>query len=54
VFPRVHLADNFALPMDASHGRYPGWSVPRRDIQRMQVWDMSGNPVSATAGGEVI
>ena len=54
VFPRVHLADNFALPMDASHGKYPGWSVPARDIQRMQVWDRDGDPVAHQAQGEVI
>jgi hypothetical protein len=54
VFPRVHLADNFALPMDASHGKYPGWSVPQRDIQRMQVWNSDGDPVSQQAAEEVI
>ena len=52
--PRGHLADNFALPMDASHGKYPGWSVPQRDIQRMQVWNSDGDPVSQQAAEEVI
>ena len=54
VFPRVHLSDTFAMPMDASHGKFPGWSVPARDIQRMQIWDSAGDPVSDTSEEEVI
>lgn len=54
VFPRCHLADNFALPLDASHGKYPGWRVPARDIQRLQVWDRDGDPVPQRAEEEVI
>jgi hypothetical protein len=46
VFPRAALGD-LRLPLDASHGAYPGWSVPSRDIQRMAVWDSSGNLVTA-------
>ncbi len=46
VFPRAVLGD-LRLPLDASHGAYPGWSVPSRDIQRMAVWDSSGNLVTA-------
>ena len=45
VFPRAVIGGLY-LPMDASHGKYPGWSVPSRDIQRLQVWDASGNPIS--------
>jgi len=57
VFARVHLSDTFALPMDASHGKFPGWSVPGRDISRVQIWNRDGEPVSEDpqhAGGEVI
>jgi hypothetical protein len=54
VYPRVHLSDSFAMPMDASHGKFPGWSVPSRDVQRVQIWDRDGNPVAATAAEEVI
>ncbi len=32
--------------MDASHGPYPGWQVPARDIHRLQVFDSSGRPVA--------
>jgi len=45
VFPRAVLAD-LQLPLDASHGTYPGWSVPSRDIQRMAVWDRNGDLVT--------
>ncbi len=34
------------LPLDASHGHYPGWSVPASDITRMAVYDSRGNLVS--------
>lgn len=54
VFPRAWLSSSFAMPMDASHGKYPGWSVPSRDIQRMQVWDSNGNPVSPQQAEEEV
>ena len=53
IFPRAALGSAFRLPLDASHGTYPGWSVPSRDIQRMAVWDQSGNLVTPPQG-EVI
>lgn len=45
VFPMALI--NGGLPLDASHGKYPGWMVPRQHIFRWQAWDMSGNPVQA-------
>lgn len=33
-------------PLDCSHGKYPGWEVPARDIQRKTVWDLNGRVVS--------
>ena len=45
VFPRVWLSDSLPFAMDASHGKYPGWHVPSRDIQRMQAWNHDGAPV---------
>jgi hypothetical protein len=45
VFPRAVLNDGRRLPLDASHGTYPGWQVPSSDVTRVQVWDESGNPI---------
>jgi hypothetical protein len=46
VYPRAVMGDGRRLPLDASHGTYPGWQVPSSDVSRVQVWDESGNPVS--------
>jgi hypothetical protein len=46
VFVRAILPDGSRLPLDASHGDYPGWQVPARDVYRSQVWDSSGRPVA--------
>ncbi len=54
VFPRAHLGENFALPLDASHGKFPGWHVPSRDIQRTQIWNRYGEPAGQSAQEEVI
>jgi hypothetical protein len=32
--------------LDASHGLYPGWQVPARDIYRLKVWDSGGLEVA--------
>lgn len=45
VFPRAVIG-NMRMPLDASHGSFPGWSVPGRDIQRMAVWDRNGQLVT--------
>lgn len=50
IFSHVYLyavmPDGSRLPLDASHGLYPGWQVPSSDVSRRQVWDASGNPVA--------
>jgi hypothetical protein len=50
VFSHVYLyavlPDGSRLPLDASHGDYPGWQVPSAHVSRRQVWDASGNPVA--------
>jgi hypothetical protein len=46
VFPMAQLG-NVNMPMDASHGKFPGWMVPREHIFRWQAWDLNGNPVEA-------
>lgn len=48
VFCMVDLPDGERIPIDSSHGPFPGWMIPRRDIFAVQLWDMNGNPV---AGG---
>jgi hypothetical protein len=55
VYLYVVLSDGRRIPLDASHGDYPGWQVPTRDIlykenqqgtPALQVWDSDGNPVA--------
>lgn len=41
------LEDGSVFPLDASHGEYPGWEVPARDVYQSQLWDMTGKPVGA-------
>jgi hypothetical protein len=45
VYARAVLADGGRLPLDASHGHYPGWEVPKGDVMRVRVWDESGRPI---------
>ena len=40
-------ADRFA--MDVSHGKYPGWEVPKERQFRVQSWDSEGNPIESRA-----
>jgi hypothetical protein len=30
------------MPLDVSHGKFPGWEVPAHDVQRKTMWDLSG------------
>jgi len=50
IFSHVYLyavlEDGTRLPLDASHGKYPGWQVPSVDVFRRQVWDEDGEPVA--------
>jgi hypothetical protein len=50
IFSHVYLyavmPDGSRLPLDASHGLYPGWQVPSSDVFKRQVWDANGNPVA--------
>lgn len=49
VFARAVMPDGSRVPMDCSHGKYPGWQVPVEDTLRLQVWDEGGNPISDAA-----
>jgi hypothetical protein len=45
VFVRAVSGDGIRLTLDGSHGKYPGWEVPRARQFRRQVWDESGDAV---------
>jgi hypothetical protein len=45
VFPMALFPDGSNIAMDASHGRFPGWMVPKADIFRWQAWDKNGAPI---------
>jgi len=47
VFARAVLPDGRRESLDASHGDYPGWQVPARDIHREWTFDESGRRVGA-------
>lgn len=46
VFPMATLPTG-NVPLDASHGKFPGWMVPRDHVFRWQAWDLNGQPVNA-------
>lgn len=46
VFPCALLPGDVVLPLDASHGKGPGWMVPQSQIYRWQAWDCDGNTVN--------
>ncbi len=46
VFLYAVMPDGSRLPLDASHGDYPGWQVPSSRVSRRQVWDADGRPVA--------
>jgi hypothetical protein len=45
VWPRVVLPAG-SEPLDASHGKYPGWQVPANDVHRLWVFDQNGSRVA--------
>jgi hypothetical protein len=49
VFVRAISADGTRLTLDGSHGKYPGWEVPRAHQFRRQVWDAAGEPIGDQA-----
>jgi hypothetical protein len=49
VFVRAILADGGRVTLDGSHGKYPGWEVPRAHQFRRQVWNMAGEPIEDAA-----
>jgi hypothetical protein len=54
VYGQVVLPDGRRMALDCSPaGKYPGWEVPDRDVQRKQAWDLDGNQVSAVASKDL-
>jgi hypothetical protein len=44
VFVMAKLDDGTFVPLDASHGAFPGWMVPAEHIFRWQAWQLNGRP----------
>lgn len=44
------LEDGSLFPLDASHGDYPGWSVPAQDVFEYAVWDSAGRKIGGRKG----
>jgi hypothetical protein len=49
VYGLAVLEDGTPIPMDASHGKYPGWEIPQAHVLEYQEWDEDGRPVKAIA-----
>ena len=49
VWARALLPDGRRVPLDASHGDYPGWQVPAGRQYKRQVWNSNGRPVADRA-----
>ena len=45
VFPIAVMPSGSLIPLDASHGKMPGWMVPREHIFRWQGYALDGSPV---------
>jgi hypothetical protein len=44
VFVMAKLPDGTSIPLDCSHGAFPGWMVPAEHIFRWQAWHLNGRP----------
>ena len=51
VYPRALLGNGICIPLDASHGKYPGWEVPKRRQFSRQVWNRNGEPIADMDSG---
>jgi len=40
------IVNGRVLPIDSSHGKAPGWMVPRGRITRFQTWKLDGTPAN--------
>ena len=51
VYPRAILESGMRLVLDASHGKYPGWEVPKRRQYLKQVWNSEGEAIQDQDSG---
>jgi hypothetical protein len=51
VYPRAILESGMRLVLDASHGKYPGWEVPKRRQYLKQVWSSEGEAIADQDSG---
>ena len=49
VYPRAVMPDGTRIALDASHGKYSGWEVPKSRQFRLQVWNEQGEPIADEA-----
>jgi hypothetical protein len=47
VWPRAVLPGGNREPLDASHGKYPGWQVPSYDLHRVWVFNANGQRIGS-------
>lgn len=47
VYSCVTLDSGARLPLDASHGKFPGWEVPAADVFEYAEWDCAGGRIPA-------
>jgi transglutaminase superfamily protein len=45
VYGAAQLPNGMWCPLDASHGEYPGWEVPARDVRRRTEFNLDGETV---------
>ena len=51
VWPRAVLPGGNREPLDASHGKYPGWQVPAYDLHRVWRFNSDGQRISEQRAG---
>jgi hypothetical protein len=51
VWPRAVLPGGNREPLDASHGKYPGWQVPAYDLHRVWVFNSDGQRIGEQRAG---
>jgi len=45
VYARAVMPNGVCIPLDASHGKYPGWEVPASRVTLKQIWNSAGEPI---------
>ena len=50
VYGAAWLPNGVMCPLDCSHGKYPGWEVPARDVQRKTIWNSKARVIADDLG----